>query len=94
MMAYDLFIETSLMVSLGIIVYLVSLAVSRTPEPSEVNTLEVRKSTRRLGALLPLDEIDVRLRAIKDKILRRLKVVIMKFDNFLSKRLNNGEKKI
>ena len=94
MIAYDLFIQISLMVSLGTIVYLVSLAVVRAPEPTETEVLNTENNKRRLGALLPLDEIDVRLRALKDKILRRLKVIVMKFDNFISKRLNNGEKKI
>ena len=85
---YDLFIQTTLMVSLGILVYLVSLAVSRHPEESTMAPGTV--TGRRWGALLPLDEIDVTIKTLKDKMLRRLKVVIMKIDNFISKRLNNG----
>ena len=89
MTAYNLFTEVSLMISLGVIVYLVSVAVSRVPEPSAIEVVKTADK-KRLGAFLPLDEIDLKLRALKDKALRRLKVIIMKFDNFISKRLNNG----
>jgi hypothetical protein len=86
---YSLFIQTTLMVSLGVIVYLASLAVSRTSENNSSNG-NGTSPNRRWGAILPLDEIDRRLVAVKDKMLRRLRVIIMKFDNFISKRLNNG----
>ena len=81
------------MISLGAVVYLVSLAVSRIPEENGAATGQISKG-RRWGALLPLDEIDNRLLAFKDKMLRRLKVIIMKVDNFISKRLNNSREKI
>jgi len=89
MFMYNLFIQTVLMVSLGVVVYLASLAVSRIPEENSAKGNGTPK-TRRWGAVLPLDEIDGRLKAIKDKMFRRIRVVIMKFDNFISKRLNNG----
>ncbi len=94
MIMYDLFIQTALMISLGVIVYLVALTLPRIPveEKTVLNGSDAKKRT--LTNVLRLDEIDNRLKALKDKTLRRIKVLIMKADNFISKRLNNGGDKI
>lgn len=41
-----------------------------------------------------LEKIDTALVEYKDKLLRRLKVFIMKADNFVSRWLNNNKEKI
>jgi len=94
MTIYDLFIQTTLMSSLGIIVYLVAIAMPRVYEIEEVNASNNNYFRRRLGAIIPLETVDIKLNAFKDKTLRRLKIFIMKADNFISKRLNNSGDKI
>lgn len=89
---YDLFIQTTLIVSLGIIVYLVAVAAPRIQDSDE--TLKGGNFKARFGEIIPLDRLDTWLNATKDKGLRRLKVIVMRVDNFISKRLNNNRDKI
>lgn len=89
---YDLFIQTTLIVSLGIIVYLVASAAPRIQDSDD--TLTAPNFKARFGEIIPLDRLDVWLNAAKGKWLRRLKVIVMKVDNFISKRLNNNGDKI
>ncbi len=82
----DLFLELALMVSLGVIVYLMAVAVPRVGE-------EEADSAKRNGRTnnLPLEDFDVLLKNLRDKLLRRTKIVIMKIDNFLSRKLKREE---
>jgi len=82
------------MVSLGVIVYMLALAVPRVSKPEE-SSLETNTTGKiKLGAAHALDKVDGKLKVIKDKTLRRLKVSIMRVDNFISKQLNNEKDKI
>ncbi len=94
MMIYDLFIQITLMSSLGTIVYLVAITMPRVSDTEEVSVSSNNYLRRRLGAIIPLEAVDIKLNAFKDKTLRRLKVFVMRADNFISKRLNNGGDKI
>lgn len=94
MTIYDLFIQTALMSSLGVIVYLVTIAMPRVSDIEEANNPNNNYFRKRLGNIIPLEAIDIKLNTFKDKTLRRLKVYIMKADNFISKRLNNNGDKI
>ncbi len=89
---YDLFIQTTLIASLGVIVYLVAVATPRVQDSDEDLTKTNFKA--RFGEIIQLDRLDTWLNTAKDKGLRRLKVVVMKVDNFISKRLNNNRDKI
>ncbi|MEX2054244.1 MAG: hypothetical protein WD883_01750 [Candidatus Colwellbacteria bacterium] len=78
----NLFLELTLLVSLAIIVYLMSAALPRIEEEDEGGEeSEAKRST------LPLDKLDQLLIKAKDKFLRKVKVVIMKADNFISRQL-------
>ncbi len=89
---YDLFIQTTLIASLGVIVYMVAVATPRVQDSDE--DLARTNFKARFGEIIQLDRLDTWLNAAKDKGLRRLKVVMMKIDNFISKRLNNNKDKI
>ncbi len=82
---YDLILQLILMVSLGIVVYLMAAAVPRVEEGSKEEN--VKNNTIHLS----LDKMDVFLNRLKDRSLRRLKVLVMKTDNFISKQLNKEE---
>jgi hypothetical protein len=89
---YDLFIQTTLIASLGVIVYLVAAATPRVQDSDEDLTRTNFKV--RFGEIIQLDRLDTWLNMAKDKGLRKLKVVVMKVDNFISKLLNNNRDKI
>ena len=89
---YDLFVQTILIVSLGVIVYLVAAASPRIQDSDEA--LGGGSFKARFGEIIPLDRLDTLLNATKDKWFRRLKVIVMRVDNFISKRLNNNGDKI
>ena len=70
------------MASLAIIVYLMSAALPRIEDRKEENENSgIKRSS------LPLDKLDEALLKIKDKFLRKVKVVVMKVDNFISRQL-------
>ncbi len=90
---FDLILQLVFMISLGLIVYLIAVAVPRIDEQE----LEADTGMTPLGRWLknlPLERIDAAFSASRDKILRRLKVLIMKADNFVSHRLNNKENQL
>ena len=78
----NLFLELTLLASLAIIVYLMSAALPRIEDRKEENENSgIKRSS------LPLDKLDEALLKIKDKFLRKVKVVVMKVDNFISRQL-------
>ena len=84
---YELILQLVLMASLAVIVYLMALAVPRVNDSDG-------KGNGSDNSPLPLDKIDTLLNGLKDKILRRVKIVLMKTDNLISKQLNNKEEKL
>jgi hypothetical protein len=84
---YELILQLVLMASLAVIVYLMALAVPRVSDSEE-------KGSGGSDTPLPLDKIDTLLNGLKDKLLRRVKIVLMKTDNLISKQLNNKEEKL
>jgi hypothetical protein len=83
-----LILQIVLMGSLAVIVYLMALAVPRIEE-------DKKEIGSKNGVVpLPLDKLDAQLNKWKDRILRRLKVFVMKADNYISKQLKKEEKKL
>ncbi len=86
---YDLILQLVLMISLGIIVYLMAIAVPRIEDGGG------KKGGRNNQAIhISLDRMDVFLTKAKDKGLRRIKVLIMKADNYVGRQLNKDEEKL
>ncbi|PJC65499.1 MAG: hypothetical protein CO020_00290 [Candidatus Colwellbacteria bacterium CG_4_9_14_0_2_um_filter_50_12] len=82
---YDLFIQLVIMVALGTVVYLLAIASPRVQDDQHFEEHRVAGWVRKL----PLERIDAFLAGYRDKILRRLKVWILKADNFVGRWLNN-----
>jgi hypothetical protein len=82
---YDLFIQIVMMVALGTIVYLFAIASPRVQDDQHFEEHRVSSLIKKL----PLERIDALLTGYRDKVLRRLKVWILKADNFVSRWLNN-----
>ena len=79
-----LFLELTLLVSLAVVVYLMATAVPKVEEDKETDG---ENGSR--GSGHHFDRLDRFLLKIKDKFLRRLKVLVMKTDNLISKQLKN-----
>ncbi len=80
----NLFLEITLLASLAVIVYLMSAALPRMEDKKE----EDEDSGSRRSSL-PLDKLDELLLRANDKFLRKMKVVVMKADNLISKKLRS-----
>ncbi|OGY57142.1 MAG: hypothetical protein A2Y84_01270 [Candidatus Colwellbacteria bacterium RBG_13_48_8] len=78
----NLFLELVFVVSLALIVYLMALAVPRMKEEEGMETPQKKIN-------LHLDKLDTFFIKVKDKILRRTKILVMKIDNFISKQLRS-----
>ena len=86
---YDLVLQIAFMGSIGVIVYLMALAIPRVQDgPYEGKSGIIG----RLASKLPLHKLDESVKSYKDKLLRRLKVIILRLDNFISRRINNQDK--
>ncbi len=90
---FDLIIQLIFMVSFGVIVYMIALAVPRVSD-EEMGITEADTKLASFAKKLPLEKIDAAFMASRDKILRRLKIYIMKADNFVTHRLNKKEHKL
>ena len=84
---YELILQLVLMTSLAVVVYLMAIAIPRVEESKE-------KKNGNGTTSIPLDKLDAMLGRAKDKALRRIKVFVMKTDNFISRQLNNKEEKL
>ena len=81
----NLFLELTLLISLATIVYLMSAALPRIEDKKEGE--DSAAGSKRSS--LPLDKLDEVLVRMKDKFLRKMKVIVMKADNLISKQLRS-----
>ena len=84
---YELLLQLVLMLSLAVIVYLMAVAIPRVEETKV-------KNNNNGSTKLPLEQLDDFLNSVKDKLLRRLKVFVMKMDNLISRQLNNKKEEL
>ncbi|HDH31770.1 MAG TPA: hypothetical protein ENH26_03280 [Candidatus Wolfebacteria bacterium] len=102
---YNFILQISLMASLGIMIYLVARGVSRVSDTIDEGIQNNHKNVfDKFVDLLPLEKIDLMISEYFEKILRKIKLVLMKWDNIVTNYLdkikktngngkNNGEKK-
>ena len=85
---YDFILQTIFLLSFGTLIYLVARAVPRVTETAEP---EVRREDyfERLIKKLPIEKADAVTSMLLEKLLRKVKVTILKLDNFLTKHLKN-----
>lgn len=76
------------MATLGVILYLMARAL---PRVNDVDTAPIKEP--RLHWLTPvLEKADEKLKLFLERLFRRLKVIILKLDNFVSVKLNKFRK--
>ena len=88
---YDLILQIIVFGSLGLVIYLMARALPRISD----NATAPRGPGffDRLMAKVPMAEIDQNINSFLAKFLRKLKVVVMKVDNFINHRLGKISKK-
>ncbi|MEK7658022.1 MAG: hypothetical protein AAB366_02435 [Patescibacteria group bacterium] len=99
---YNFILQIIIMISLGAMIYLIARAAPRVGDSEE--SFEKFSYTNRLDQLIakiPFDEVDAALSVSVEKLLRKLKLFLLKWDNLLSEHIkkikkindNNGFKK-
>lgn len=88
---YDFVLQTLIFLSLSVVIYLVARGVPRvSDEPA--GAVHVPSSFDRLVSKLPLAKIDSIFNSFLEKFLRKIKVLIMKFDHLIGKWINKVKK--
>ncbi|MEK7611795.1 MAG: hypothetical protein AAB407_00395 [Patescibacteria group bacterium] len=84
---YDFILQTSLFVSLGVVIYLLARAMPRVEEGAVIPHAPgfFDRSLQRL----PLKKIDAWLNSSSVKMLRKARIFVMRFDNFVENRLSH-----
>ncbi|MBI5148032.1 MAG: hypothetical protein HZA37_02670 [Parcubacteria group bacterium] len=85
----DFILQFAFLTGIAAIIYVISRAVPRVNETEG----ESKNAVDRWLASLPLEKADVIISASVEKILRRLKVTIMRFDNALNKHIGRIKEK-
>lgn len=86
---YNFILQIFIMVSLGTIVFLVARTLPRITETETVNP---PKRKINWFSSFPFEKIDEAINAFMEKFLRRIKLILMKMDNTVSKHLNKFKK--
>jgi len=85
------------MLSLGTMIYLIARAAPRIGDTVETAKKKSTSKLDRLIASLPIEKLDFIFSNFMEKTLRKLRLWLLKWDNFLTNHLNkfkkaNGEK--
>ncbi len=80
------------MLSLGVMIYLIARVTPRVGDIEEIFKKQPLGDFDKLIAKIPIGEIDFILSAWVEKTLRKIKLILMKWDNLLSEHLNRIKK--
>ena len=86
---YSFVVNFVLIAAFGVMVYLLALALPRVKTDEESGRVR-----RKLVRSVHLEKIDEAVKKSYDKLLRRLKVLILRADNIVSRKLNNNDNKL
>lgn len=80
------------MISLGVLIYLIARVTPRIGDIEEIFKKQPLGDFDKLIAKIPISEIDFILTAWVEKTLRKIKLILMKWDNLLSEHLSRIKK--
>ncbi|MDD5060973.1 MAG: hypothetical protein PHN44_01660 [Candidatus Marinimicrobia bacterium] len=86
---YDFILQIFIMFSLGTVIFLVARAL---PRISETETANAPKSRTNWFSSFPFEKVDAAVNAFSEKTLRKIKLILMKTDNMVSRQLNKFKK--
>jgi len=88
---YDFLLQIAAVVSLGMVIFILARAVPRIGETS-LGESRVMNQIDQLIAKIPLEKADAILNSFLGKILRRIRLVIMRVDNFVNEKITRLKK--
>jgi len=88
---YDFLLQTILFLSLGFIVYLIARVVPRVSD-ADIQSRRTHGKMDEILRRLPLRELDRELHRVFEKIIRKIRVVVLRFDNTLNNYLTKLHK--
>ncbi len=88
---FKFFLQILMMLSLGAVIYLIARATPRISDEELKTESGVLRENR---LMLFLEKIDVRLKIVLEKLLRRTRVWILKLDNFIVRKLRRFKKEL
>jgi len=80
------------MLSLGIMIYLIARTVPKVGDEITENIISPRSKFDRLFSYLRVEKFDVVFNNFVEKLLRKLKLILMRLDNFTNNYLNKVKK--
>lgn len=86
---YNFILQIFIMVSLGLVIFLVARTL---PRIGETEALQNPKAKANWLSSFPFEKVDVVVNASTEKMLRKIKLILMKMDNTVSKQLNKFKK--
>ena len=89
---YNFILQIIIMASLGALIYLIARAVPRIENLEESFQKSSAGKLDRLIGLVPLDKIDINLSTWVEKILRKIKLSLMRWDNSVTGHLKKIKK--
>src|SRR3989344_8106499 len=89
---YNFILQIIIMFSLGVMIYLIARAAPRVGDIEEIFKKQPLGDFDKLIAKMPISKIDFILSAWVEKTLRKIKLILMKWDNLLSEHLNRVKK--
>jgi len=85
---YDFILQLLIMSSLATIIYLAARAIPRIDESALLSSSK-NSAFRNWISNIPLEKIDLMFDNLLEKLLRKIKIVVMKTDNVLTRRLSS-----
>lgn len=84
---YDLILQLAVFLSLGAMIYLVSRTLPRINDVEPEISTSLSRFDSFLGKL-PLEKLDAIFGGFLEKVLRRVRVGVLRFDNWLNYKIN------
>ena len=89
---YNFILQIFIMLSLGMIIYLMARAVPRVGDEAVGNINHQKNKFDLLFSYLRVEKFDIIFNNFVEKLLRKLKLLLMKLDNFTNNSLNKVKK--
>ena len=89
---YDFLLQSIVFFSLGIVVYLMARALPRARAEINQPVAGISEKVKDMVSHIPLSKLDASLNGTLSKFLRKLRVMVLKLDNFIHDRLNKLNK--
>lgn len=91
-MTYNFVLQTAIFISLGVIIYLAARALPRV-DGEDIHSPATPSLFDAVFSSTMLERADTFVNVILEKVLRRLKIIVMKADNFVSESLGKIKSK-